>query len=210
MNKIKIRKIFSGIIFGIILFVIIIYFSIWIYICNSVPKDLKYSYNQNIESYLNDEQYDIIFFLLNGNKKHKYKWYPLILDFIISEISEKNHNYLASMTASTIIGEYLSNDYRKKMTSIDWHIKDYALMRYIVYKNDYRKCINIIFKNIYMGENIFGIENACKHYFEKEITNLSTDELVSLIVLSYSPTRFKINSEENKIRVMNIIHEYNL
>jgi hypothetical protein len=206
MNELlsKLMKIFSKIIFWIVLLFLLFYFSLWIYVCNFVPRELKIIYNQDIESYLNDEQYDIILYSMNGNKNHRFKWYPFIFDFILIT---NNHNYIASITASTIAGEYFSNN-KGKYTTIDWHIINYGLMRYIILKNEYRKCINIIFKNAYMGENIYGIKNACEYYYQKNIRDIENKELVSLIVLSYNPTRYKINSNENKNRTLRILNNY--
>jgi hypothetical protein len=211
MNKLlsKLMKIFSKIIFGIILLFLLFYFSLWIYVCNFVPKELKTIYNQNIESYLTNEQYNIILFSLNRNKSHRFKWYPFILDFIFEINFKNNHNYIASLASSTIAEKYFSDDNnRVKYTTMDWHIMNYGLMRYIIIKNDHKKCINIIFKNSYMGENIYGIENASEHYYHKNISDISNEELVSLIVLTYNPTRYKINSEENKYRTLKILNEY--
>jgi hypothetical protein len=206
-------KIFLKVIAGIILLVLLFYFSLWIYICNFVPKELKNIYNQNVESYFNDEQYDIISFSLDGNKKHRFKWYPFIFDFIFSinstsnNNSENNYNYTASIATSIIAGEYFSNN-REKYTTMDWHIMSYGFMRYIVIKNDYRKCINIIFRNVYMGENIYGIKNASEYYYHKNISDLANDELISLSLLLRNPTRYKINSEENRNKTLKILNEY--
>jgi hypothetical protein len=182
---------------------LLFYFYLWIYVYNFIPKELKIIYNQNTESYLNDEQYNVILFSLNGNKNHK--WYLFIFDFIFT--SNSKNNYIALIAASTIAGEYFSNN-KEKHTTMDWHIMNYGLMRYIVIKNDYRKCINILFKNAYMGEKIYGIKNACEYYYHKDISNITNDELVSLIVLSYNPIRYKMGSEENKNKTLKILNEY--
>jgi hypothetical protein len=198
-------KIFSKIVLGIIILILLFYFSLWIYVYNIVPKELKITYNQNIESYLNEEQYNIILFSLDGDKN--YKWYPFIFDFIFIATNKRDHNYIASLTASTIAGEYFSNNLGK-YSSLDWHIMNYGLMRYIIVKNDYKKCINIIFKNLWMGENIRGIENASEYYYQKNVKNISNDELVSLILLSKNPSKYKINSEENINSTLNVINKY--
>jgi len=213
MNNIllKLKKIILKIFFISIILFLILYFSLWLIISNYFPKELKNIYNKNIENYLTDEQYDIILFSHNGNKKLKFKWYPFAFDFISTIISFKNHNYLASLTASTIVGEYFENNHGK-YTNIDWHIMNYGLMRYIVRKNDYKKCINIFYDNNYMGgfngENLLGIKNACDYYYQKNIKDISNEEFISLVVLSYNPQRYKINSEENKQKTLHFMSEY--
>ena len=88
MNSFKVlfMRVFSRIIIGIVFIFLLGYFSLWTYIIYFVPKELKIEYNKNIESYLNDEQYELITFAINGNKEHKFKWYPFIIDFIITRI----------------------------------------------------------------------------------------------------------------------------
>jgi hypothetical protein len=207
MNKplSKPMKISLKIIFGLIILFLLFYFSLWIYVCNFIPKELKIIYNQNTEIYLNDEQYNVILFSLSGNKNHRFKWYPFIFDFIF--MGNSKNNYIASIAASTIAGEYFANN-KGKHTTTDWHIMNYGVMRYIVIKNDYRKCINIIFKNAYMGKGIYGIKSACEHYYHKNIRDITNEELVSLIVLSYNPTRYKMGSEANKNRTLKLLSEY--
>jgi membrane peptidoglycan carboxypeptidase len=52
------------------------------------------------------------------------------------------------------------------------------------------------------GEKIYGIKNACEHYYHKDIRNITNEELVSLIMLSYNPIRYKMGSEENKNKTL--------
>jgi hypothetical protein len=214
MNKLQfiLFRIFKITILGIILIFLLLYFSLWIYVYNFVPKELKNKYNQNIESNLNDEQYDIILFYYNGNKNHKLKNYPFIIDIIIELNMEKKYMKIysiASMTAKTIVGNHFS-DNKGKYTSMDWHIMNYGLIRYIVAKYDYKKCIDIIMNDIWMGENIFGLENACMQYYQKTIKNITNEELFSLLVLSWSPQRYKLNSEENIRKTKENMERYKL
>jgi hypothetical protein len=192
---------------------LLLYFSLWIYVHNSIPKELKNKYNQNIESYLNNEQYDIILFSYNGNKNHKLRNYPFIVDIIIEFVSmDKKYmrKYsIASMAASTIVGNHFS-DNKGKYTSMDWHIMNYGLFRYIVAKYDYKKCIDIEMKDIWIGENIFGLENACMEYYQKTITNITNEELFSLLVFSKDPHRYKLNSEENIRKTKENMDRYKL
>jgi hypothetical protein len=201
MNKLHLIlfKVFKIIILGGVQLFLSLYFSLWIYVYNLVPKESKNKYNQNIESNLNDEQYDIILFFYNGNKNRKLRNYPFIVDMIIEfNLYKKNMKRLQipKMTADAITLNLLDNN-RGKYTSLDEHIMTYGLIRYIVAKYDYKKCINIIMKETWMGENILGLENACMYYYQKAITDITDEELFSLLVLSGSPSRYKINSDAN-------------
>jgi len=200
MNKLglKIFKVFKIIILIIIIIFFLYYFYLWNYIYKSVPEELKNKYNQNIESNLSDEQYDIILFYYNGNKNHKLRNYPFIVDTIILSymVMKDNKSYaIAVKTAYTVAGEYLEENIGKYRT-LDEDIIRYGFVRHIVAKYDYKKCINIIMKSICMGENIFGLENACMEYYRKTIADITNEELFSLLVLSRDPQMYELNKLE--------------
>jgi len=157
--RFSIKSIISRILLGILSFSIIFYISLWIYVIKFVPKELKSKYNENIESYFNNEQYKLISFSINNNEKYLFKWYPFIIDFLIindNPVKNINYNSIPEITASAIALEHHHRNLGKYKT-IDWHIMNYGFMRYIIFQNDYKKCIDIIFNNAYMGEGIFGI-----------------------------------------------------
>ena len=210
--RFSIKKIIYRILLGIISLSIIFYFSLWIYAINSVPKELKLKYNENIESYFNNEQYKLISFSINDNEKYLFKWYPFIIDFFVMVNSIKNgreinYNSIPSITASAIALEYYHRNLEKYNT-MDWHIMNYGLTRYVIFQNDYKKCIDIIFNKANMGEGIFGINNASEYYFNKSIKDITDEELVSLIVLFNNPSRYRINTDENKERTLRILNNF--
>ena len=119
-----------------------------------------------------------------------------------------HYNYIPSITATTIASRYFNNNLGKYST-MDLNIMSYGLKRYLIMKNDYRKCLNIIYNNVYMGHNIYGINNACEYYHQKNIKDISDEELISLVIFSNSPTKYEINSEENKNKTLEILNDYN-
>jgi hypothetical protein len=176
------------------------------YIINLVPKELKETYNQKRESYVTDEQYDIISFSFTKQRKTNFTWRPIIFDIFVNWYAEKDNTTIAAIAASTISVEYFNNT--ENCSTMDWHFLQYSTIRYIIFDNDYKKCIDIILEKAFFGENIYGIKDASKYFFEKEPQNLSTEELVSLIVSLRSPVRYKIGTEENKREVLEIINEH--
>ena len=206
-------NILKRVMFGIIILFFILYFSLWILFSNWIPKELKIMYNQDIESYFSDEQYNIITFSLSDNKGNKFKWYPFIVDIFVQfnnvykNRKSKNINSIAYMATSRIALEYFHNNIGK-YGNMEWHMMNYGLERYIILKNDYKKSIDIITGKGWMGLGIFGFKNASEYYYNKEIKELTNEELISLRVLMDNPGYYKIGSEENKIRTERILNEY--
>jgi membrane carboxypeptidase/penicillin-binding protein PbpC len=217
MNKLglKIFKVFKIIILSIIIIFLLLYFSLWFYTYISVPKELKIKYSQNIESNLSDEQYNIILFYFNGNKNHRIKNYPFIVDMIIyfmkamKDLEDKSYYTIPTRTAEVIYWDYFENSIRNNRT-LKGVIIQYGFVRHIVAKYDYKKCINIIMKSIWMGENIFGLENACMEYYRKTITDITNEELISLLVLTRGSQMYKLNSERNINKTAEIMNKYKL
>jgi len=125
-----ILKIFSKIILGIIVFIILCYFGLWIYTINYVQKDFK-EYYKNVKLLdLNEEQFKIIWFTLTENKNYKFKWRPFIFDII----SEKGKPVTLDLIAAEDI-IILEFGYRDLNSA---HLRYYALMRYIRFDNNWK------------------------------------------------------------------------
>lgn len=196
----KLLKILVSIVFGMIGLCLLLYFSLWIYAGSSVPKELKDTYNQDIESYFTDEQYDVISFAFTREKNYQFTWRPFIFDIIFFQ----KENNIAFISSSNISAKYVHNN-KGKYTMMDWRIMDYGFLRYIITQNDPKKCIDIIMKDCFLGPEIYGIEHAGRHYFSKEVKDLSNEELISLVISLPSPIRFGIGTEMNKARTQEIL-----
>jgi len=203
MNKVVkiILKIFSKILFGIILFIILCYFGFWIYTINYVQKDFK-EYYKNVKLLdLNEEQYKIIWFTITENKDYRFKWRPFIFD-IISEIDEPVT--LDLMAAEDII--ILEFGYRDLNNA---HLRYYALMRYIRFDNNWKKCISIIFNHYsFRNSEINNIENASIFYYNKDLKNINEKELIGLILLFYN-YKYEIGTDFTQNKINEIYNNYN-
>jgi hypothetical protein len=208
MNKVIkiILKIFSKILFGIILFIILCYFGLWIYTINYVQKDFK-EYYKNVKLLdLNEEQYKIIWFTITENKDYRFNWRPFILDIISGFISaEKPSNDIIDIIAAEyiIIFEFGYKDLNSA------HLRYYALMRYIRFDNNWKKCISIIFNHYtFRNSEINNIEEASIFYYNKELKNINEKELIGLILL-FNNYKYEIGTDFTQNKINEIYNRYN-
>jgi membrane carboxypeptidase/penicillin-binding protein PbpC len=200
MNKIirKILNISIKIICIIVLIILFIYFGLWIFITKSVPEDLKEQYDNSIVLDITDNQYQIIWFVLTGNKNYRFIWSPLIIEYLFKERNDKLDSHISLLVNA-------DEKYRKPYRIETWNIS-YGLSRYIRWDNNYKKCLSLIMTHVNMGNNIYGLEDAGEYYYNKNISNLTDRELISLVILCESPSLYKIGEiySENKINeIMN-------
>jgi hypothetical protein len=203
MNKLLIRisRIFVKIICVITACIIFSYFGLWIYVTNSVPKELKLLYDESVIVELSDNQYNLIWFTLTGNKNYEFKWYPFIFDTIF----EKKEYNLVGHIAFHFINS--NEKYRRSYRYITWNVEN-GLIRYIKYNNNYKKFLSIIINSGYMGNGIYGFEDASKYYFSKTLEYLNDRELLSIVLLYISSSRFSVESKNSENRINEIIEKY--
>ena len=206
MNKVikTILNIILKILCSIISLLLLLYFGLWIFVNNSIPKEVKQKYNNSSVLNISDEQYQIIWFVWEKNKNNKFKWYPFIIDAFFRSYADSYASYLL-LYDNDKYNEKLKHSHNRLPV---WHM-EYGLKRYIRKKNDYKKCLTIILSKSPMDNGIYGIENACKYYYNKKIEDLTEKELISLALLSLSSTRYKIGGENSENKANEIIYKYN-
>jgi hypothetical protein len=181
---------------------LISYFCLWIYTVNTLPEDLKQDYNENGLIDISDEQYQIIWFVLTGNKNYGFKWNIFLLDNFYKSKIERHISQI-------LIGEKFKNKYRELRISKRFFMSflEYGLSRYIKNDNNYKKCLSIIIKNSYMGNDIKGYEEACNVYYNENLKNVSPKELINIVFLSLSPA-YKIGSLIYEEKINEIYYNY--
>jgi hypothetical protein len=177
----RIAKIISKILIGFIMLIILIYLGLWIYTINYVQDEWKYYYKNYEIKELNENQYEIIWFILTQNKNYKSKWYPFLFDIIIYIMKQENtiEGNLNLMTAETIL---IHKFYYRDLNNA--HLRYYSFERYIGFDNNWKKCISIIMNNFYFGNEIYNLEDASIFYFNKNIKNITEKELIGLLLIN--------------------------
>ncbi|MGM9969481.1 MAG: transglycosylase domain-containing protein [Anaeroplasma sp.] len=105
---------------------------------------------------------------------------------------------------STITQQYIKNTYLSNKKTISRKIKEIILAIKIENKLSKKEILEEYLSSIYFGNNVYGLSNASKYYFNKELTDLTDLEMVSLIALWNSPSIYsnsieKWNQKKNKI-----------
>jgi hypothetical protein len=163
---------------------------LWIYTIKYVSQDFKDYYQNSKILDLNDNQYEIIWYVISRDKNYGFKWQPFIFDIIFEDKNEftSRRNVVDLITAETIISQFGYRDLNNA------HIRYYALTRYINFDNNWKKCLSIIVQNHVYGNNITNIIDASGYYYNKSIKDLSDMELMAL--LSPNPICTIGNQEE--------------
>jgi membrane carboxypeptidase/penicillin-binding protein PbpC len=202
MNKIikRILNISIKIICMTFLIILVIYSGLWIFVIKSVPEELKEQYDNSIILDITDSQYQIIWFVLTENRNYRFIWYPFIIEIFFRERNDNLDNYISILINS-------NEKYRKPYRMQGWNI-EYGLSRYIRSDNNYKKCLSLLITQVNMGNNIYGLENASEHYYNKKIDDLTEKELVSLLLLSKSPSLYKIGETFTETKTNEILEKY--
>jgi hypothetical protein len=224
LNKIfaKILKISLRIFIGIIVFFILLYIGLWLYTINYVSDDFKKYYKNYEIMDLSDTQYKIIWYSISNKNDYKFKWRPFLFDIIeiLIESEPYDYNYISMLTSEEII--IYGFGYRDLNNA---HPRYYALERYIIFDNNWKKCISILVNNwlygfidtvifedteeYYNNARIRTLEKAVKYYYNKEIKDITDRELAALFLRRF--TELDITEEmllnEKIDKILNVVYQ---
>jgi len=194
----------------------------------------SYPINKNAQIIITNDNNEEICYVINNhlsNKENISKIKKRHIDFIIG-IEDKNfysHNGFdlkriissifkniftgTSLGASTITQQYIKNTYLKNEKSISRKIKE--IMLAIKLENSMTKdeILSNYLSSIYFGNNVYGLTNAAKYYFNKTTDNMNDIEMISLIALWNSPSVYSQNIdkwEKKKNSLVDYLYKINL
>ena len=185
-----------------------------IYILNNNNEDIAYinnSHKTNKEDLKNYNKEFIDYVLCIEDKafyKHNGFDFKRIIKSIFNNIFKGS-----SEGASTITQQYIKNTYLTNEKSINRKIKEIMLAIKLEKQLSKDEILSEYLSCLYFGNNVYGMTNACKYYFNKAPQNLSKQEMISLIALwnapsIYSNNLIKWNNKKNSIA--DILYENNL
>jgi len=183
-------KLLKKIILIIIIFIIISYFTLWIYVTKSVPKTLKEIYDQQIVFDISENQYNLMWFVWTENKNYRFVWYPFL--FKIGKNNDNLDNYISFFLINS--NEIFNKPYGLQV----WHI-NYGLARYIRKDNNYKKCLSVIIEKC--------LYDRSQQYYNKGINDLTDKELIKLM-LSIESNHY-LYSNRTEIRVAELLLLFN-
>ena len=105
-----------------------------------------------------------------------------------------NYDNVDYLTANSILFRLNAN----RIPSIQWHILNYTFTRYISFDNNWKKSLSIIISHGYYGNGVYDIRNAAEYYYNKNIKEVTENELISLTLLNFSSNRYEIGSLHSK------------
>lgn len=153
----KIQKLLFTIVLILFSLVLIMYISLCMFVKSKESIIEENFLLENTNVYLAEEQLEIASFIFTKDKNPKFKKYPLIIDFF----SFKNQ-----------IARFVSSDFvDNSLSSLDHSFQIFATSRRLVRKTNYKICYNYIFSKMYFGNDVYGLKEACLHYFGKIIMN---------------------------------------
>lgn len=110
---------------------------------------------------------------------------------------------------STITQQYVKNIYFSNKKSLIRKIREiyYAIKIDSIYTKE--EILEGYLNTIYFSHGIYGIKDAAKYYFNKEVKDLTIAESASLVAIIKSPTKYnpETNYLNNKKRKENILKE---
>lgn len=178
------------------------------------------NYNKSNTECIDNINTKFIEILLFIEDKDFYKHHGFSIKRIL-KASINNIFYNSTHGASTITQQYIKNTYLNNSKNIFRKIKEILLA--IQLENDISKneILSRYLSSLYFGNNIYGLTNACRYYYNSDINSLNHSQMISLISLINSPSIYsndlgkwhnKNISIANKLLKNNIItkNDYNM
>lgn len=171
--------------------------------------------NQNPNILILDEKDEEIAYITNNNKSNLIteldeEFVKLLL--FIEDKNYYNHNgfdtnrifkalinniiFNTKTGASTITQQYIKNTYLSNEKTIIRKLKELYLSIKIENKLSKDEILYNYLSCIYFGNNVYGIKNASRYYFNKDFTFLSINDKLSLIALLNSPSVYSSNIDK--------------
>lgn len=152
----------------------------------------KHITNKTDISIINPKHLDFLIYIEDKDFYH-HKGFNVkrIISSIYYNITHKD-----TIGASTITQQYIKNTYLNNNKSIFRKIKEILLSVNLETKLTKDEILSEYLSSIYFGNNVYGITNASKYYYNKKLSELTDKEFLSLIALWNSPSVFSKNIEK--------------
>ena len=112
--------------------------------------------------------------------------------FLFAVAIYKHGNHLNYMPKGSTLAYDLTRKIhlKQKLNMNNWHL-DSAIVASWVSKNySAEEAINLLIELQYFGNNDFGLDKAAMHYFEVSSSNLTLAQIITLVAITHSPSRY--------------------
>lgn len=167
--------------------------------------------NANKQSYINiyDIDKDIINSFISIEDKNFYKHKGIDIKRIIGAFLNNIKSNSLSQGASTITQQYARNLYLSNEKTYKRKLEEISIAINLETKYTKDQILEGYLNTIYFGHGLYGIQDACKFYFNKEASNVSIAEAAVLAAIPKGPSLYSpiSNFNNNKKRKELIINE---
>ncbi len=101
---------------------------------------------------------------------------------------------------STITQQLARNLLRNNKRNVFNKIREALMALRIEYSNSKEEILNLYFKNVYYGKNLYGLRSASLYYYKKEPLYLSDVEQLMLLTLLRGPNYYQSSAERLNFR----------
>lgn len=112
--------------------------------------------------------------------------------FVCLEIDNDSNNSMLSVISRRLLDVSSS----EQLDNLEWHIRLLSWHKLLLWYFD-QKDITTLYMYYMPFEDGYGIEHSAKFYFNKEYTNLSVDEIITLVAIARSPQRYSPFKQQN-------------
>ncbi len=146
---------------------------------------------------------EYINYILTIEDKHFYDHQGFYLPRIIKSIWN-NIFHFSKEGGSTITQQYIKNTYLNNKRSIFRKIKEIYLAIKLENISSKEEILSDYLSSLYFGNNVYGLTNAASYYYDKDVSDLTQKEMISLIALWNAPTIYsnhieKWNNKKNEL-----------
>jgi len=112
------------------------------------------------------------------------------ISFALSKdtIKDFRSHFNKGLTLAIISARLISQ--KKKMRAIDYQIESVVSMIWLTRNATVDELIGFVLEKSYYGQRSYGLNEAAKTYFNKNVSSLSLDEIISLVSLLKAPSRY--------------------
>lgn len=199
MKKKALILIISTIIIFILILMLLVKINVnpRILIIDEDNNELAYIINNNKSNKTNleelNEEYIEYILAIEDKSFYTHNGYsiPRIIKAFFNNIFSNKHE-----GASTITQQYIKNTYLNNEKKISRKLVEIYLSTKLEKQMNKNEILEEYLSSIYFGSSIYGLENASRYYYNKEISDLSKKDMISFIALWNAPTIYSNNIEK--------------
>lgn len=109
---------------------------------------------------------------------------------------------------SHLIQMTLSNQLKQTTRMIDWHANYYLCDWFVNFFYSEDEILYLWCNQAPYEGGGFGLNQSALYHFDRELKDLSVDELASIVVIAKAPTRYEKDSKQLDTEVKRVLKEY--